>query len=286
MQTIEAIRKLVNGKQVGYPPSMTWFFQRVSLVLCVACVWVGGRLLGQQTLSGKQQPLQENVRQLHFVMIKYKGGSWDPALSKEDEMEEHVQSYIPNFLRWLNTNSKKFISTDEKVELLWLSDKRIFDYPMLFITGHFDFTLSDKEKQNLKEYLERGGFLYVEDCGGSLALLKRYGRFDVRMKKEIQALFPEGEFKVLPSDHDIYQFPYKFPHGLPNMNGENSDKSPESPTKKRKDHGGEGFYYRDRMMVFHSDTDSCCGWAWNGEDMWGDIPFQIGANVVVYAMTH
>ncbi len=262
----------------------------------VGCVILAsiGIVLGQRLPPGEKDFLEvEESTKHHFVMIEYEGGSWDPAGHSRGEMLDHAKYFIPNFLRWLNLNHKKSSANetlwDEEVQLLQFSDKRIFDYPMLFIAGHYDYTFSDKDRQNLKEYLKRGGFLYIEDCGGSLENLKQNGRFATRIKNEIKALFPEGEFKVLPFNHDIYQIPNKFPYGLPNINGENNNGTfdpPESPTKKRKAKGGEGFYYQGRMIAFYSDVDTCCGWVLNGKGPWRDIPFQVGENIVTYVMTH
>ncbi len=235
----------------------------------------------------------ENLEnKLHFVMIEYEGGSWNPGSARR-EMLDHAKHFIPIFLRWLNSKHKSSSTNEilwhEEVKLLRLSDDQIFDYPILFITGHYDYAFSDKEKENLKKYLERGGFLYIEDCGGPLEMQKKYGRFATRIKTEIKELFPDGKFKVLPFSHDIYQLPYKFPNGLPNINGENNNGTfdpPESPKKKRKAEGGEGFYIGDRMIAFYSDADTCCGWVLNGKGPWKDIPFQVGANIIYYALTH
>jgi len=216
-----------------------------------------------------------------FVMIEYTGGSWQDVRA---EQEAHVKDFIPKFMKWLNL--KKIVSAREKTEVLRLTDPRIFDYPMLYINGHFTFQISDLEKQNLKIHLERGGFLYIEDCGGDTASLQKFGSFAKCIHDVVQSIFPEGKFQVLPPTHDIYRFPFEFPKGLPNMYGDNNDASPESPTKRRKGQGGEGFFYRGRMIAFYSDADTCCGWDYNGTAQWGDIPFKVGANIVTYAMTH
>ena len=224
-----------------------------------------------------------NTELFRFVMIKYDGGSWKLA---QGELEAHANVFIPNFLRWVNV--QKVMPVSEKVEVLELSDKRIFDHPLLYIAGHFDFNLTEPEKKNLKLHLERGGFLYIEDCGGTDDMFQLYGIFSKFIKKELKSLFPEGEFKVLPANHEIYRFPYEFPKGLPNVFGANNDMSPESPAKRRKGQGGEGFYYKGRMIAFFSDADNCCGWDPRPEVQatCGTIPFKMGANVLVYSMTH
>lgn len=216
-----------------------------------------------------------------FVMIEYSGGSWQDVRA---EQEAHVKNFIPNFLKWLNV--KKLVTAKEQPEVLKLSDAKIFNFPFMFINGHFPITMSDIEKQNLKLHLERGGFLYIEDCGGSIQDLAARGSFAKQIHEIVQGLFPEGKFQTLPVSHDIYRFPFEFPAGLPNIYGEDNNPAPESAGKKRKGQGGEGFYHKGRMIAFYSDADACCGWDFNGSGHWGDIPFKVGANVVTYALTH
>ena len=285
---------------------MRGIFQRILKGVGVGLIILAsiGMAVAQRLPPGGEKALEtEESPKYHFVMIEYEGGSWDPSIpDTQKEMYDHAKYFIPNFLRWLNVKHKKSSPNEnagplwsEEVSLLRLSDKRIFDCHMLFIAGHFDFTFSGKERDNLKEFLEKGGFLYIENCGGLSEDTvthkdhKTRGCFATRIKAELKALFPEGEFKVLPFDHDIYQMPNKFPRGLPNIYGENNKGGfdpLESPKKKRKDRGGEGFYKGKQMIAFYSDADTCCEWVLNGKGPWKDIPFQIGENIVTYPMIH
>jgi hypothetical protein len=216
-----------------------------------------------------------------FVMIEYSGGSWQDVRA---EQEAHVKAFIPQFMKWLNL--KKLVAARETGEVLRLSDARIFNYPLLFITGHFAFQISEPEKQNLKAHLERGGFLFIDDCGGTSADLAAHGNFATQTHQILQGILPEGKWQTLPPGHDVYRFPFDFPNGLPNIMGAENDASPESPGKRRKGAGGEGFFYRNRMVAFFSDSDIGCGWDFNGVGHWGDIPYKVGANVILYALTH
>jgi hypothetical protein len=244
-------------------------------------LWLFVLVWGASSLLGAEINKQE---QFVFVMIEYTGGSFLEERGALKEMHAHGKKHIPYFLAWLN--KEKIVAARETPEVLKFSDKRIFDYPLLYITGHTDFTLDETEKANLKAHLERGGFLYIEDCGGTREELPVWGYFSKRIKLIVKELFPAGEWKVLPNDHDIYRFPFAFTEGLPNVVGENND-SKRYEGKKRKGQGGEGFYYKNRMISFFSDADNCCGWIWNGKHPdWGDIPFKVGANVVTYALTH
>ena len=50
--------------------------------------------------------------------------------------------------------------------VLRLSDKRIFEHPILYICEPGYWTLEENEVANLKEYIDRGGFLLFDDFRG------------------------------------------------------------------------------------------------------------------------
>ncbi|MGB2754622.1 MAG: DUF4159 domain-containing protein [Phycisphaerae bacterium] len=70
-------------------------------------------------------------------------------------------------------------------------------FPVLYLVGHYTFTLSDKERAALKDYLDRGGFLWAEACCGRDA-------FDKAFRSLVADLFPDSPLEELPADHPIY----------------------------------------------------------------------------------
>jgi len=84
-----------------------------------------------------------------------------------------------------------------KARHLRASDEKIFDYPMLFMHGHFSFKLSDEEIKGLRLYLRKGGCLIADSCCGRKA-------FDASFRKMVGKLFPKNPLKLLPADHPIY----------------------------------------------------------------------------------
>jgi len=236
-----------------------------------------GTALAQNEEPDKPTP---SLEPFEFAFVHYTGGSWEIVGT---EMQSHVSFLVPNFLHWLKITQK--LNVREHPAVVELSDDRIFQYPILFITGHFHFNISPKDIDNLREYIRRGGFLYVEDCGGVKWMLTQYGRFADQIREVLKTCFPEGEFRVLPFDHDIYKYPYRFPGGLPNFFGVDNDHAPpDTPGKPRKGRGGEGFFVGDTMVAYLGDADTCCGWSGRDPARYG--AFKIGANVVIYAMTH
>ena len=83
-----------------------------------------------------------------------------------------------------------------------LSDPKIFDAPLLYITGHEDFRLKKEEAARLRQYLANGGFLFAEACCG------RKG-FDLAFRQQMQALFPEAPLKPVPEGSPLFNLPNK-----------------------------------------------------------------------------
>jgi hypothetical protein len=71
-------------------------------------------------------------------------------------------------------------------------------FNVLYITGHYGFTLPDAERAALKEYLDRGGFLWAEACCGRPA-------FDKSLRQLVKQLYPDADLEMLPAEHPIFQ---------------------------------------------------------------------------------
>ncbi len=79
-----------------------------------------------------------------------------------------------------------------------LLDKRP---PFIFFTGHKDFVLTDKEIQNLRDYLQVGGAIW-----GDNTLAGRGSRFDVAFRREMKRVIPDLDknFEPLPMTYDLF----------------------------------------------------------------------------------
>ncbi len=152
-------------------------------------------------------------------------------------------------------------------------------YPFLFMHAEIAPVLDDTTRQNLREYLLRGGFLFAEDC------VNGYGRhgsnrlndyFFQAMKIELTALIPGARFAKLADDHPVFSCFHRL-NGLPYMQGVQGD-----------DHGLWALSYQGRILSFLSPTDLHCGWT-NGDRWFGPekriAAMQMGTNIYMFAMT-
>ncbi len=99
-------------------------------------------------------------------------------------------------------NRKTEVPVKFGVQQLKLTDPKIFNAPLLYMTGHGDFYLSNKEVAKLRAYLKNGGFLFAESCCG------RKG-FDKAFRAEIERVFEGKALELIPSNSSIYAYPNK-----------------------------------------------------------------------------
>lgn len=166
----------------------------------------------------------------------------------------------------------------------------VCQYPFIFMHASGTIKMTDEEKNNMKEYLKRGGFIFAEDCVfhkfGGLVVAQpdnyfSYSRymgelffqsFKKMMEKDI---IPGKKMIFVPFDHAIYNCFYKFPKGLPYIQGE--------------PHGGWGYVNeKGKIQVFLSSNDIHCGWSGNvsfPEDRRKEA-IKMAANIIIYAFTH
>ncbi len=78
-----------------------------------------------------------------------------------------------------------------------LTDLNLGTFPVLYLTGHYTFSLSDAERAALKHFLQQGGFLWAHACCGREA-------FDKAVRELVTDMFPDARLEELPPDHDLY----------------------------------------------------------------------------------
>jgi len=140
-----------------------------------------GRFLAQDfpLYTGRTKP-GDVVR---FASVKY-SGSWD--------LNPAIQNSV-----LANLKDNTSIDVDFTPQTVALSDKATGHYPLLFMTGHYDFILNDAEITGLARYLHRGGLLVVSAGAG----LKP---FDKSFKRELKRVFSNAELVKIPPSHPLF----------------------------------------------------------------------------------
>lgn len=99
-------------------------------------------------------------------------------------------------------NQQTDVPVKFNIKDLKLNDPNIFNAPLLYLTGHEHFNLSDKEIRQLRQYLENGGFLFAEACCG------RKG-FDLAFRQLMPKVLPTSRLKRLDPSNDIFSYPHQ-----------------------------------------------------------------------------
>ncbi len=201
-----------------------------------------------------------------LILSGYAGASQEVAVLKYDGGGDWYANPtgLPNLIRFCNENLQTKIG--EKPATVETQSRDLFDYPIVFMTGHGNVFFSEKSAENLRTYLLAGGFLHVSD---------NYG-IDPFLRKEMKKVFPELDFQEIPADHPIYNQTYSF-DGLPKIH-EHDAKPPQ----------GFGLFFEGRLLCFY-DYESDLSDGWEDEAVHNDPPevrikaLQMGANIIEYA---
>jgi len=165
------------------------------------------------------------------------------------------------------------VSPDPKVVRLRDFDDMVRN-PFVFMTSEGYFRLAEREEKNLREFLERGGFVLADDC----VLWTKYDRFFRCYRDLVNKLFPDNPMREIPLDHEIFHIYYHFDNGCPHMQGIRAGKSNAYALFER----GTG-----RIMTFVTPGDIHCGWMcryWPQPKNMEAI--KMGINVIIYFLSH
>lgn len=130
---------------------------------------------------------------------------------------------LPSLLRELAARSTVPVDPEPAV-LPSFAEPGLFNYPFAYVNfaDREDWAFSSAEQANIRDYLERGGFIFV-DAGISAEFLRgdaSYGQHhsfaEWRAHPDLQAAFaaiwPEKQFAPLPRRHPLFRSLYQ---GLP-----------------------------------------------------------------------
>ena len=196
-----------------------------------------------------------NINSQQIAILKYQGGGdWyaNPTA-------------LPNLIEFCNNSINTSIKTNP--ETVEVGSIDVFNYPIIFMTGHGNVIFSEDDSENLKNYLISGGFLHISD---------NYG-LDKFIRRELIKVFPNLEFKEIPYSHPIFHQTFNFENGLPKIH-EHDNKNPQ----------GFGLFYKGRMICFY-DYESDLSDGWEDEEVHNDDSttrekaLKMGANIIEYA---
>jgi Domain of unknown function (DUF4159) len=154
-----------------------------------------------------------------------------------------------------------------------LGSDEVFEYPFAYVSEPGEMALTDQEVVNLREFVNRGGFVLMDDFDGHEQLNN--------MRSQVRRAFPDRDFVPITLDHPVFRVNY-FLDDLAGM----AEFVP----------GGHITYLamlNDRgeiAILAGHNNDLANFWEWYDQP---DMPlkpaadaFRLGANAVIYALTH
>jgi hypothetical protein len=206
--------------------------------------------------------LPDGSEPLTLARVQYYGGDYytDPTS-------------LPNLVAFANEHTGgTWRALDGSVSLL---DPSLGRHPVLYLTGHGEIRLAGDEVEALRAYLEKGGFLVVNDNGP-----ERSGNsIDKAFRREIAKVLPDNPLVELPADHPLYRCFFDLPNGPPQIHAHNENEPPR----------GFGIYLNGRLAVFYA-WNSDIGNGWEDARVHDDPPekrraaLEMGTNLLMYAM--
>jgi hypothetical protein len=211
------------------------------------------------------------------------GGGWSVDYPRAD-------LNLPFRLGQLTTTP---ISRDERGEphhvVITLDDPRLFECPFIMMTEPGGLYLDSTEAARLREYLDKGGFLWADDFWGDYA-------WDV-WEHEIRKVLPAGGFPIydLKPDHPLFHMLYevKTIPQIPSITYwfssgyQTSERIDSTVPHARAIDNADGFV----MVLITHNTDFGDAFEREGDnrayfDRFATEGYAFGINVILYAMSH
>jgi hypothetical protein len=176
------------------------------------------------------------------------------------------QCFSDHFL--IKAEKESAISTSRRFHAVKLSSDEIYDFPLVIMTGEGTFQLSDAERQNLRRFVQRGGFLLASaGCSSQ--------EWDRSLRRELAAVFPDQPLEPLGMEHPVFHTVYdigelKAKHGKP------------KPLEGVTIGGRMGVLYSQDGLNDTAHTQGCC--CCGGNELYNAV--DINVNILAYALTY
>ena len=212
-----------------------------------------------------------------FVRLKYGG-----ELTRRSSWRVDWPASDRNFIWQLRKQTN--INANPREKIIEVGAEELFLYPFAYLLEVGSLRLSDAEAANLREYLLRGGFIFIDDFHG-----EREWRL---FHRELKKIFPEREPVDIPISHPIFRCFFTIDKlvqipGLRSLfSGRTYERIDGYPAYCR-----GVFDDKNRlMMIIHFNSDLGDAWEHAAEDFYpreySDMALKMGINAVVYSLTH
>ena len=204
------------------------------------------------------------VRPFVFATARYASGDWDSAPLVPSNLIHSLAQYTS-------------LPVEEEGVIVDLSSPDLLGYPFVFLTGHLPVRLDEAETANLRRYVERGGFIFIDDHNHDID-----GAFHRSVLSELARIFGADALQPLPESHALYRSFFVFDDGPPTTSHELSG-------------WGDGLIHEElfaierdgRIAVLYSNKDYASEWSYHAENkrFLALDNTRFGVNILLYALT-
>jgi hypothetical protein len=244
--------------------------RRPALLLVAVLALLATSLVSGQFGRGRRyMPEDNDAPPTEFVAMRWHFGT-NGAIGHMGWSHNYPYSEI-NLNEFIGRTTKVDVE-DNSYRLIELSSPEIFEFPFAYISEPGEMEMTEAEVANLREYIDRGGFILIDD-------------FDTwhmdNLREEMLRVFPDRVFERLDVNNPIFDLVYEV-----------EDLQSMAPYTA----GGAPTYYglvnsagHIAVMALHNN-DFANFWEWYGSPQYPLKPatdaFRMGTNFVVHAMTH
>ncbi len=197
-----------------------------------------------------------------FATGRYQSGDWDASPLVPANLIDSVARYTS-------------INVAPAGIVVALDSPALFQYPLVYLTGHLPMRFTDNERQHVRQYLDRGGLLFVDDHNHDVG-----GVFHRTATEELART--AGPLSDLPNDDELYSCFFRFPDGPPTTSHELNgwgDNLVHTHLQVVRRNG--------RIAVLYSSKDYSSEWGYHPEikRQQSIDNTKFGVNIIVYALT-
>jgi hypothetical protein len=198
-----------------------------------------------------------------FVRLKYQSGDWDT--------DQRMPSNVLNSLLEYTTIP---LSLEERI--VDLASDELFEYPFCYLSGHKLVQFNQQEGAHFKQYVEHGGFVFVDDCNHDID-----GLFARSFEEQMAQLFGPEALGKIPNDHPIYSSFFTFEKGPPTSSFELNGWGDDLVHDYLK-----AIEVNGRIGVLYSNKDYGCEWDYDfrNKRFLAKDNTQFAVNIIVYAL--
>lgn len=169
--------------------------KKLAILVVLGILAATAVLHAQQFFRGRRgTPIYQNEPPNTDVVVarwKYSNnGRIDGAGWSHDypQAEEHISEIVSEVtLVDIKKNSYRIVE---------LSDDEIFKYPFVYLSEPGEMELTPEEDENFREYVDRGGFILIDDFDGDAQLQN--------LLRNLQRVFPDRDVFRVDVDHEIF----------------------------------------------------------------------------------